>query len=302
MESILYAGEGAEFARHPIATGVCVVCETIGSKCYIKDKYHSRIDTKKFVNLQEVKNSEYCEYIRPPIDKYKTLAFGSFDEIKDVGYVHGRNCFDTMDKTGRLARFNKWSSKELPKKHSHSLNEWVTKVCPTTKFVNKTTTHPMFCIFSSSCRYSFIDLAQIVCKLPETRFEKSYSSSSDEEYDGYNSEPSMLVSVNISSNANESNARNKTKSTINFQFQNRSSNHRAHRAGGSLSLSEQEFDSDEMEMPLNLTSPRTKPIHLNHEHHSSSTSSAIPIPKSHHDGKHPESAEFWAYLYVSLYI
>jgi hypothetical protein len=31
---------------------------------------------------QEVKNSDYCEYIRPPIDKYKTLQFGSFDEIK----------------------------------------------------------------------------------------------------------------------------------------------------------------------------------------------------------------------------
>lgn len=73
--------------------------------------------------LQEVKNSEYCEYIRPPIDRYKTLAFGSFDEIKDVGYVHGRNCFDAMDKAGRLDRFNKWFSKELPKKTSHTLNE-----------------------------------------------------------------------------------------------------------------------------------------------------------------------------------
>lgn len=44
-------------------------------------------------------------------------------------------------------------------------------------------------------RYSFIDLAQIVCKLPETRNEKSYSSSSDEEYDGYISEPNMMVSL-----------------------------------------------------------------------------------------------------------
>ena len=32
--------------------------------------------------LQEVKKSDYCEYIRPPIDKYKTLQFGSFNEIK----------------------------------------------------------------------------------------------------------------------------------------------------------------------------------------------------------------------------
>lgn len=35
-----------------------------------------------FWNHQVVKNSSYCEYIRPPIDKYKTLQFGSFDEIK----------------------------------------------------------------------------------------------------------------------------------------------------------------------------------------------------------------------------
>lgn len=44
-------------------------------------------------------------------------------------------------------------------------------------------------------RYTFIDLAQIVCKLPETRHEKmDSSSSSDEEYDGYISEPTTLVS------------------------------------------------------------------------------------------------------------
>lgn len=45
------------------------------------------------------------------------------------------------------------------------------------------------------CRYTFIDLAQIVCRLPETRAEKNYSSSSDEEFDGYISEPSTLVSI-----------------------------------------------------------------------------------------------------------
>lgn len=39
--------------------------------------------------LEEVKNSDYCEYIRPPIDKFKTLQFANFDEIKDVGYHHG---------------------------------------------------------------------------------------------------------------------------------------------------------------------------------------------------------------------
>lgn len=31
--------------------------------------------------LESVKNSEYCEYLRPPIDRYRTLEFGKFDEI-----------------------------------------------------------------------------------------------------------------------------------------------------------------------------------------------------------------------------
>lgn len=117
-----------------------------------------------------MKISSYCEYIRPPIDKYKTLAFGSFDEIKDVGYVHGHQCFDMMARTGRLARFNQWFCHVVPKKPTaaHTLNE-----------------------------YSFIDLAQIVCKLPATQTvvdqDKCYLTSSDEEFDGYISEPSMLV-------------------------------------------------------------------------------------------------------------
>lgn len=31
--------------------------------------------------LEMVKNSDYCEYLRPPIDSYRTLDFGKFDEI-----------------------------------------------------------------------------------------------------------------------------------------------------------------------------------------------------------------------------
>lgn len=31
--------------------------------------------------LELVKKSGYCEYIRPPIDRFKTLDFGKFDEI-----------------------------------------------------------------------------------------------------------------------------------------------------------------------------------------------------------------------------
>ncbi|KAI2668247.1 Patatin-like phospholipase domain-containing protein 6 [Labeo rohita] len=40
--------------------------------------------------LELVKKSAYCEYIRPPIDRFKTMDFGKFDEIYDVGYQHGK--------------------------------------------------------------------------------------------------------------------------------------------------------------------------------------------------------------------
>ncbi|NXN27941.1 PLPL6 esterase, partial [Nycticryphes semicollaris] len=44
--------------------------------------------------LEVVKSSSYCEYIRPPIDCFKTMDFRKFDEIFDVGYQHGKVVFD----------------------------------------------------------------------------------------------------------------------------------------------------------------------------------------------------------------
>lgn len=42
--------------------------------------------------LEVVKKSSYCEYIRPPIDRFKTMDFGKFDEIyvsfhKSLGFL-----------------------------------------------------------------------------------------------------------------------------------------------------------------------------------------------------------------------
>ncbi|XP_026199347.1 patatin-like phospholipase domain-containing protein 7 isoform X1 [Anabas testudineus] len=50
--------------------------------------------------LELVKDSEYCEYIRPPIDRYGTLEFGKFDEIAEVGYQHGKTLFDVWHRSG----------------------------------------------------------------------------------------------------------------------------------------------------------------------------------------------------------
>ncbi|XP_052505382.1 patatin-like phospholipase domain-containing protein 7 isoform X3 [Budorcas taxicolor] len=54
--------------------------------------------------LEMVKNSEYCEYLRPPIDGYGTLEFSKFDEICEVGYQHGRTVFDIWGRSGVLEK------------------------------------------------------------------------------------------------------------------------------------------------------------------------------------------------------
>ncbi|XP_031338443.1 neuropathy target esterase sws-like isoform X1 [Photinus pyralis] len=118
--------------------------------------------------LEEVKNSDYCEYIRPPIDQYKTLQFGSFNEIKDVGYNHGKTYFEGQMRAGRLPLFHYHMPPEGARVHQ---------------------AHP-------SC-YTFTDLAQMVCKVPRTFEDETSSSSSDydEDYDGqgYASEPSAGI-------------------------------------------------------------------------------------------------------------
>ncbi|XP_045146245.1 patatin-like phospholipase domain-containing protein 6 [Echinops telfairi] len=43
--------------------------------------------------LEVVKSSSYCEYLRPPIDCFKTMDFGKFDQIYDVGFQYGKAVF-----------------------------------------------------------------------------------------------------------------------------------------------------------------------------------------------------------------
>ena len=47
--------------------------------------------------LEQVRQQPYCIYIRPPIDKYKTLSFNLFDEINKVGYNYGRKFFSIIN-------------------------------------------------------------------------------------------------------------------------------------------------------------------------------------------------------------
>ncbi|KAL3874288.1 hypothetical protein ACJMK2_037327 [Sinanodonta woodiana] len=65
--------------------------------------------------LEVVKNSGYCEYIRPPIDKFATLQFGAFDEIIDVGYNHGKTLLAGWQKGGLVNDLFKEKKEEQSK-------------------------------------------------------------------------------------------------------------------------------------------------------------------------------------------
>uniref|UniRef100_A0A672U8L8 lysophospholipase n=1 Tax=Strigops habroptila TaxID=2489341 RepID=A0A672U8L8_STRHB len=80
--------------------------------------------------LEMVKNSDYCEYIRPPIDRYGTLEFGKFDEICEVGYQHGKTVFNVWCRSGVLDKMLR-DRQETPRP-APQLNV----TCPTTSFTD----------------------------------------------------------------------------------------------------------------------------------------------------------------------
>uniref|UniRef100_A0A8C2BGP0 lysophospholipase n=1 Tax=Cyprinus carpio TaxID=7962 RepID=A0A8C2BGP0_CYPCA len=87
--------------------------------------------------LESVKNSEYCEYLRPPIDRYRTLEFGKFDEIIFVlclylGYQHGKTVFDVWCRSGVVEKMMKDRHQE--EFHKTQSNNLVT--CPNASFTD----------------------------------------------------------------------------------------------------------------------------------------------------------------------
>ncbi|XP_010016915.1 PREDICTED: neuropathy target esterase, partial [Nestor notabilis] len=89
--------------------------------------------------LEVVKSSSYCEYIRPPIDSFKTMDFGKFDEIYEVGYHHGKMVFDhwsqydiieKMVKDRRWADFCDIERVDVLKTHFIDLAEMVSRIEP----------------------------------------------------------------------------------------------------------------------------------------------------------------------------
>uniref|UniRef100_A0A665UVF5 Patatin-like phospholipase domain containing 7b n=1 Tax=Echeneis naucrates TaxID=173247 RepID=A0A665UVF5_ECHNA len=79
--------------------------------------------------LEEVKDSEYCEYIRPPIDHYGTLEFGKFDEIAEVGYHHGKTLFDVWQRSRVVDNM-------LKDRHQEEFHKTKVVTCPNASFTD----------------------------------------------------------------------------------------------------------------------------------------------------------------------
>uniref|UniRef100_A0A665X328 lysophospholipase n=1 Tax=Echeneis naucrates TaxID=173247 RepID=A0A665X328_ECHNA len=89
--------------------------------------------------LESVKNSDYCEYIRPPIDRYRTLEFDSpcgsiyFLFICHLGYQHGKTVFDVWSRSGVVEKMLKDRHQE-EFHNSESKHNVVT--CPNASFTD----------------------------------------------------------------------------------------------------------------------------------------------------------------------
>ncbi|XP_014604294.1 PREDICTED: neuropathy target esterase sws isoform X1 [Polistes canadensis] len=162
--------------------------------------------------LEEVKNSDYCEYIRPPIDKFKTLQFTNFDEIKEVGYQHGKTYFEGQSKVGVLPRFN------ADRENAKALRE-------------RNQAENQLSISS----YTFTDLAQMVCKVSRgNRYvDLDIDSDSDEmeEYEADLEEDAQEVGY-------------ASEPTAGILDQSPEDNRHRRRTGVSLSLSDTEAESE----------------------------------------------------------
>ncbi|KAM9858189.1 LOW QUALITY PROTEIN: patatin-like phospholipase domain-containing protein 7 [Aulostomus maculatus] len=113
--------------------------------------------------LELVKNSDYCEYIRPPIDRYGTLEFSKFDEIAEVGYEHGKTLFDVWRRSGVI-------DKMLKDRHQE-------------EFHRTKSSHVVTCPNAS-----FTDLAEIVSRIEPVKTALIKEELSDEYQTDYDEE------------------------------------------------------------------------------------------------------------------
>lgn len=146
--------------------------------------------------LEEVKSSDYCWYIRPPIDGFKTLQFKSFKEIMNVGYHHGKAVFSTVNFGDELSIFELFNKEknQIRRKSiiSQSNNE---SIIGGDRSIDS---HSLMIIGKASRQTSFTDLAERICNIQNpiisntaTEFEFD-NITEDEEAEGEEEEEEMM--------------------------------------------------------------------------------------------------------------
>ncbi|ELU16432.1 hypothetical protein CAPTEDRAFT_138805 [Capitella teleta] len=99
--------------------------------------------------LERVKANDYCEYLRPPIDKYRTLQFASFDEINEVGYNYGKTLFSTWDKKGLVKQLFKESKQSEIKENIHKVLPIEANFTDLAELISRIDSAPRFTDFPS---------------------------------------------------------------------------------------------------------------------------------------------------------
>ncbi|XP_061173760.1 patatin-like phospholipase domain-containing protein 7 isoform X2 [Saccostrea echinata] len=155
--------------------------------------------------LEMVKNSDFCEYIRPPIDKYGTLQFGSFDEINEVGYNHGKTLLSGWIKGGLIDEL----FKDKHSAHSSKCN------------LHKAQTY-------MPAMAKFTDLAELVSQIEKPKQTKrpTFYGENDDEYED-ESDDSLSDEVLIEEDEEEENAEEEEAKQV-IQPERKSSNQSSH--------------------------------------------------------------------------
>ena len=143
--------------------------------------------------LEEVKNADYCDYIRsdttntilcsdpiltfrPPIDKYGTLQFEAFDEIREVGYYHGRTYFAGLRKAGQL-----WFMQQLQDRRGSLESQELSHRSQELSHRSQQLKHRRPSGGTSYAR--FTDLAEMVCRVRTVTPDRSGLAYQDMELD-----------------------------------------------------------------------------------------------------------------------
>ncbi|KAJ1977009.1 phosphatidylcholine and lysophosphatidylcholine phospholipase [Dimargaris xerosporica] len=70
--------------------------------------------------LEEAKRTPGCVYVKVPVQQFGVLQFGSFDEILNSGYRHGKKCVEEWRQSGLLDQWN--YVRQTPHEKRHRLS------------------------------------------------------------------------------------------------------------------------------------------------------------------------------------